>query len=234
MKHDDPIKELLIKYKMDRPLPDDQRRRMRKIKKHTLVTIIKKQGKYSTFLFVVISFYLWIKRVGISLSLGKSAVVILSAITVLGGAAAAGAIYIISRSAAPEMECIEQGRNAPAGEARGSGRTTAPNYRAIIVPLEYDPEIGQAGALANNLIRNELNGMKGGAAVTPPGSSGSDKAKKILTGSVVKLENMYTITVRIIDRNTSRILYFGSENAESEHDIPRACRELSARIADKL
>lgn len=236
MTRKDPIRELLKKYKLDRPLPDGQKNRLGSIRKKSMISILRKRGKYSPFVLIVVWFFFWIKRFGVSLSLGKSAVVVFTAIIITMGAVATSAYYAVNLLLKEEIktERIKQDVNKNAGPEAASGREAAHRYQIVIGSFEFDPEIGATGRQINNSIRYELIRIKGGNTVAPPGVPGTVAIKNILVGSIIKLDKTYRITAKIIDRSTSRVIYLVSESADSTQDIPRACRALSEKIAAKI
>jgi hypothetical protein len=233
----DAIKELLKKYKFDRPLPDDRKKQLGRIRKKSMIAILEKKGKYSSFLFLAVTFFFWVKRFGISLSLGKSAVAVLTAMIVILGAVATSAYYAVSGLLMKHEITSEQAMTSP---TKDPGRPLEPpreektSYRIVVGNFDFDPELAAAGRQTNSSIRSELLRIKGGTMVAMAGAPGSAKTNMILAGSIIRLDATFLITAKIIDRTTSRVLFLVSESAESEQDIPRACRVISEKIAGRI
>ena len=75
MNQRDILRQVITKYKLDKPIPVKAQKEMLTARKDTLIEILKRNKKYSIFLFSVISLFFWIKRFGLSLSILKSAII---------------------------------------------------------------------------------------------------------------------------------------------------------------
>lgn len=234
----DPAKELLQKYKMDKPLPDGNRKNIRVLKKRTMIHILKNQKRYSTFVFLAVSIFFWIKRFGVSFSLVKSAVVVLFALTLFVGAVAASAFitvkYLVMNTSVKEEIYKRKNKKEEVHNNELEKKINIPQYRISMAYFEYDSAISAIGRQVNSSLRNELLNLKGGNVIDFTSGPANIKSNRIIVGSITKLDTTYLITAKIIDRTTSRIIEYVTETVETESDIPRACSVVSAKIAKKI
>ncbi len=84
-----------------------------------------------------------------------------------------------------------------------------------------------------SIIAGELMRIKGKDKVIRTGTSRKN-VNLMLIGSVEKLGVRYLITGKLVDVESSKILFTASESISSKPGIEKACRKLAGRIAEEI
>jgi hypothetical protein len=236
------MQRLFEKYRLTNPLPDDVQEHAYRMKRKTLVSMLKNLGLYSPVYGAILIVYLALKEIGIGLGVAQSAAVLFvaSAITALGIAAGG---YVAVKKVAPtappraEQEApVKEAAPAVGGAARpevtaGADRAS---YRYVIQFYGLDNNGADeamvrrvAGALTGEILR--LKGKDTTALVSAPSESGW-----FLTGSVEKLDRSYLLTVRLTDRRTRRIIFAASKESADEEGLVRAGSGFARSISEEI
>ncbi|MCP4130226.1 MAG: hypothetical protein GY754_04525 [bacterium] len=252
----DQFKKVLVKYKFHNPTPPENKKAVGKFKKDTLVTILKKKGKYGLFVSLVISLFLWTKKAGFSISIGKIMLIVAAVGTVTAATISAGAYftvkYIAETRSLEKTEPIEKNEldimEPTKDTIKDSEKKTAfappvtPDkkpeaekirYKLAVTGLQYDSSIKDIGRKINNSILAGVVSIGGkDAAARISTIPKKERPKKILSGTIVKLDETYRISAKIVEKG--RVILYETETAKSKDDIDRACKALSKKIAGKL
>lgn len=234
----DIIQRLFEKFRFAEPMPDDVRRGMPNRKKAGLVSILRMKKKYGIFTAPVIWLFFLARRMGITLSMAMSSLVVWSFIILIIGSTTIGLVYTVKyflqrdpvaeTEVAPGNDVLKaDGKNAFPAASHGEG----PPVSLGVVPFEF---VGVDPVLADQVTR-KIGGRiivsRGARKVVYVGSTGgATKAKSLLLGAVVRVGGGYRITARVVDSSSTRIIAFASENISSVEELDDACGRISAKV----
>jgi hypothetical protein len=236
------MQRLFEKYRLTNPLPDDVQEHSYRMKRKTLVVMLKRLGIYSPVYGAILIIYLALKDIGIGLGVAQSAAVLFVASAITAAGIAAGgyaAVKKVAPTAPPRAEQQAPVREAaPADGSAARPEVTAGADRAVhkyIIQFYGLDNNGAdeamvrrvAGALAGEILR--LKGRETTAMVSAPSESGW-----FLTGSVEKLDRSYLLTVRLTDRRTRRIIFAASEESADEEGLVRAGARFARSISEEI
>ncbi len=244
------IDQLFEKYKMKEPLPPEVRSRINKSKKKSLINILS-QGKKNYFIIITVSVLLFMKKFGLNLTLLKSVIlagasaVIITGTAVVSTAAVYYKIFNPNDLKKPVMDVPEDITNTSGISTSTNEKSSADKTFAapkVQIPFEvgimYFYSDAKSSAFSSKIMagvtQNLIKLRNPDFAGFVSDSKSSNKAKKILTGSVLKLDNNYKITLKLVDFKTTQILVYITETVEKEEDAARASESIAKKILDKM
>ena len=252
MKTEEILKTVIDKYKLDDPVPFEARMVMEKSRKENLVRILKKETGGIIFISLVVSFFLWIKKFGISVSIAKSAVAVTAALIIGAGVITAAGVYTAGKIAdyiSDNNQKTEHIQNLK----KDSGESINPEVQAVpeiisysvaVAPVEMDDVPDKLLSEYRNQMIHELRENKGvKAAVNSYSLDNYHTSDKTLQVSIIKLdekskasgaESVYRISAKIISTADSRVLMYSSVTADGESTIPDSIKKLAEKISAKL
>jgi hypothetical protein len=236
------MQRLFEKYRLTNPLPDDVQEHAYRMKRKTLVSMLKNLGLYSPVYGAILIVYLALKEIGIGLGVVQSAAVLFVASAITAAGIAAGGYVAVKKvvpAAPPRAEQaapVKEAAPAAGGADRreGTAGTDRAIYKYIIQFYGLDNNGADeamvrrvAGALTGEILR--LKGKDATALVSAPSESGW-----LLTGSVEKLDRSYLLTVRLTDRRTRRIIFAASKESADEEGLVRAGSGFARSISEEI
>jgi len=246
------LKAVIDKYKLSEPVPFDVRMAMEKSRKENLIKILKRDVHRAIFLSMVVSFFLWIKKFGISISIIKSAVAVSVALIIGAGIITVAGVYTTGKIIdyiSDEKQKIEQVQDIKidSGSNEKTEESGAPeiiSYAVAVSPVEMDNASYKLLSEYRNIMIRELRKIKGTkAAINLNSLDEYHLADKTLNISIIKLneksqgsgdESVYRISAKIISSTNSRVLMHTSETAAGENAISGSIQKLAAKLSAKL
>ncbi|MFH0977013.1 MAG: hypothetical protein V1874_14625 [Spirochaetota bacterium] len=244
------LKAVIDRYELSEPVPQDVRLAMDRSRKENLVKILKKDARRFIFISTVVSFFLWIKKFGISLSIAKSAVTVTTACIISAGALTTAGVYttkkIIEHFSAgmPNTEeKIEEMKKTKTGSLERRIVPGILTYAVAVSQIEMDEISNDRLYEYTNKIIRDLRNIKGAqAAININNLDKKHFSDKILSISIIKLKESQTtgsksefrISAKIVNSNNSQVLMYASETADNESMIQDSLRKLAKKISDKL
>ncbi len=246
MKQNDLIKELFRKYHLQQELPPGSREKMAVLRRETLVAILRSKGKYSLLLVPVLKIFYLSRRIGIPLSMSKSAIAAATALMLATGTVSAGTYYTIRyvqdilRSTEHEKPVIPGQENSnivPVTPGKAYVRDTV-SYQLAIGKFHSSDKTGSTMAerLKRSLIEtlNEREAVGKAALLQQIQDNRINEVKYILLGSVIQLENSYRVSARLVEQKTSRIIMYASETVAQKDQLHKATSAIANKIAAAL
>ncbi|TAL29462.1 MAG: hypothetical protein EPN93_21435 [Spirochaetes bacterium] len=238
MKRIDALHDVLAAYGLTHDMPVSARAAMRDSQKEVLSAILKNKGRLTLLVSLAVGFQFLLKKLGIGITLAKSALAV--------SAAAIGATIVISGTAVYTIHkvvlapIVEESANPHEGtDSRDREKKSLefihPPFDLGIMPFESDASVSREAARVSLGIAQltlRLKGPDHAAFMANP--TAFAKPRRALTGTVVKLGSIFRISVKLIDNASSQVVFFTSENANGEADIDRACAAIMARMEGKL
>jgi hypothetical protein len=233
------IDQLFEKYKIKEPIPPEIRSQLNKSKKKVLINILG-HGKKSFPVIITVSILLFVKKFGINLTLFKSAILAGISVIIITGAAAFSTVAVYNKfltSNGIKQPIID----VPADKINNAEKFSS-DKTIIRIPYEvgimniYSDEKSSAvsSKIMAGIIQSLIKSKNPDFAGFVSDSKSSNKAKKILTGSVLKLDNNYKITLKLVDFETTQILVYITETIEKEDDISIAAVSIARKILKKM
>jgi len=243
----DVLKSVIDKYELSDPVPLNVRQAMEKSRKENLIRILKKDSRRVLFISAVVSFFLWIKKLGISISIVKSAVAVISALVIVIGVLVTASVYTTGKIMdylQDEAPVIEQVQNSETESVEKPVVQDVLSYAVAVSPVEMDDV---SDALLREYTKKmilELRNIKGAqAAIDIDKLDKYHLADKILSISIIKLDeksqndsagSVYRVSAKIISTVNSQVLMYSSVTADAESGIPDSLRKLAEKVSAKL
>lgn len=231
------------RFRFVEPVPPEVQRHIRRVKRREFLKILRRAGAYSTLFAIVSSVFFTLKKLGVSITIAKAAMLIGVSALLLFGGAASSVYYAVRALTAPDSEIRvqseESGQSVASSQALVSN-ATAPTA-ATDPPELVERRFGVQGFTAANvdpataarvsgMVASELAKLKGGERVIR-GASKDRKAGMLVLGSVEELGGAYDVTARVVSVKDGRILFYSSETAGSAAELDGAAVRLSRKIA---
>lgn len=247
MNNAETLKAVIEKYKLDEPVPAGVRAAMLQSRRDTLAFILRRGAMTAFFTTAVVSFFLWIKKFGISLSIAKSAVAVSAAMIIGAGAVTATTIYTAGRIMRTVSE--NKARSGLIQPVRETKTEETPameilHYNVAVQNVVIENDSGLKSSVYTSGIISELRRIKGAkGAINISSLDDYHVSDRILSVSIMKLEenrtfsgsrSVYRISAKVINPSNSHIIMHTSVTAESLEKIPESISTLAVKISGKL
>ena len=240
------LKNVIDKYEISMHMSRQARAAMNRSKRKNLSLILKRQVRGIIFINATVTFFLWVKKYGISISFTKSAIAVSVTILSMAGIVSYSAVFTARvvidslRQDKTSASVIEQIIEAPVLPEQDVVRQVV-SYAVAVNRVEMKGADAQARTgLTNDVIR-ELAGLKGNRAAISSNSIDSyHVSDKVLSVSVIKLAgsssdvSVFRISAKVINSADSRVILYVSETAESEDKIKDSLKILMKKVSSVL
>jgi len=233
------IDRLLFQCDLPMALPDEVKKEIIRSKKEVLVSILKKAGKYSISLAIIINIALLLKKIGIGVSAAKigvavHTVAILAATTTVVGTGTVIYRAVASKSAVEPVITAPVIPDAKIETPPVSGTSAAKKVRQLcIVPFTGNQEISEEIAGVCDGIFRAIGGTTSPETIIQ--SSGDDvDARLILSGSVSLINGIYYVRVKLIESESSRIVSAVIKTAASKEELEAVSESIADEIRPQL
>jgi hypothetical protein len=244
------LKAVIEKYELSEPVPQDVRISMIKSRKRNLILILNQDAKGGLFVSAVVSLFLWVKKLGISISIIKSAIAVSMALIIGAGLITAAGLYtagMVVNYFADEKQTIDRIDNVSTVPEEKPVSPVVQDilfYSVAVSMVEMEDAPDKLISDFTTKVISELRNIKGAkAAIDIKKLDKYHKADKILTISIIKLDektsssdtgSIYRISAKIVNSNNSRVLMYSSTTAEDRNNIPDSLRKLAEKISVQL
>ncbi|HPS57093.1 MAG TPA: hypothetical protein PK514_03220 [Spirochaetota bacterium] len=242
MNNEELLGAVINKYKLDEPVPAGVRRSMEQSRNDNLVKILKQDAQHALFISAVVSFFLWIKKFGVSVSIVKSAAAVTAAIAIGAGAITAAGVYGTVKITGYLHGTNKDATGTVLTVAREEKVSAGPEvitYSLAVSQVEMDDAAGNVLSGYTDTVIKELRRSSGPrAAVNFDMLDSFHKADRILSVSIIKLDekshSVFRISAKIISSTNSQVLKHVSETVSREDEIPDALRILAVKVSAGL
>ena len=236
---------VLEKYRFREPLPEADRRAALRLKSESLRRVLEANGRYGALYGLVLWLFFHARKFGLKLTIVQ-AEALLAGLAVAASVCAAGGAYgAVRYFTAPHIRCESLPANDAPGRAAGpgaragdpaAGRTAAAFAGGPALDLVIDDFTGKKldGAAREHitaLVTEQLAGTRGITIGRASERNRSRSSRLLLMGSVDSFGEAYLIHVKIVDSETTRIVFSASEKAASAKDLERAASSIAGKIA---
>ena len=239
----------LYRFAFKEPLPEHIQQAIQSYKKESLVQTLKELGEYNIAYGLILKIYYLTKRLGISISVAQSKM-IFGIISFL-----IGIVLTIVLSIAIKNIGITENTVIDNTKKNEFMKEESKTYKQIInKKSQIDKKKNKntkfrigieefTGDLIDKSILKKITDnlaykfiqIKGKNRIIDLRSNrGQSHINLLLRGSIEKLGETYIITAKIIDIESSRILFITTEEAESIDSIKDACSMIAERAAESL
>lgn len=236
------FEKLMSKFRFTRPVPLEVRRRISSSKKKQFRTILKKTGGYSVSFGIIASLFFSLKKLGMGVSIIKTAI-ILASVTAASVVLIATGVYTtvkhIDRDEKRETGVLETGQlDVQPAEENDSEPADSPEAIASRIAVRVftaDNADKNMSVTVTDAVADELALLRGKDFTLNIRKSNDEKRyRMILVGSVEQRDSVFMITARVSDVRDSRVIFYASEEAASPGDITAACKSIARKIAQSI
>ncbi len=235
MADDKRIESLLSSYGLRTPVPAEYRRYILARKTHLYRRILKSAGRLTILTAVGASIYFLLKRIIAGITLTKIVLSVLITVSVSsGGYLAIRYIYLqyISNENMPVDLRADGVEKKLHSIVKPGGGKPAFEYLIAVRPFagrSVEPAIRVKAA---KHISRELTALRGGGFAGI--SHGGDSARYALVGSIETAGNSMTLLIKVVEVETSEIVFAAQEKLNSREELADVCVKISRRIAARI
>ncbi len=238
------MEKILSRFRFTEPVDQAVQEHIRRTRSDQFGKILDSAGGGSFFFSPVYRFFFFMKSAGFSTTITKSAVILLAAGVLFVSGISAGLYFTLRTDPVQKHSVLIEGEDKGISIIQDNVSLKKSGENINIKPAAGTIHKARLFSLTGNGVPEEtckaitgsiytlLNSMGGDGTVT------IDKTSKtspfIILGEVDTLEKSLTISLRLVERKTGKIAAYGRANAESEKDIPAACKKLSKTIFERL
>ncbi len=235
MSDDKRIEGLLSGYGLRTPVPAEFRRHILARKTRLYRRILKSAGRLTILTAIGASIYFLLKRIIAGITLTKIVLSILITVSVsFGGYITIRYVYLryISNTALSVVPRSEIDEKELRAIIKPGGGKPAFEYLIAVRPFagrSVEPAIRVKAA---KHISRELTALRGGGFAGL--SHGVDSARYALVGSIETAGNTMTLLIKVVEVETSEIVFAAQEKLNSREELADACVKISRRIAARI
>jgi hypothetical protein len=234
------MQKVFDKYHISHPIDEDAQAHTVRMKGENLTTILKHFGVYSSLYALILSVTLFFKKIGLGLSIVQSAYFLLATTAVAATLISIGGIFALKHfvfdplahhtqetSVATNIDSAIPGDGTRARIKSATRRVQESTAGVYFIGLVSNG--AETGLIADvtDIILLELKLVRGAVFTTRDKGS---TARYALSGSVDKLDGMYQVSIKLIDRSTRKIIYAVSKTS----DTPEGIRNIARKIAREI
>jgi hypothetical protein len=238
------LDKLFDQYRFTSPLSSEMQQASIAARSAVLKTILIKHGSSAVFTAATVKLFFFLKKMGISLTLGKCAAVIITMVITVGSAVAVPGILIVrdmlkkdtvqapaSIHVLPESQTDSVISKTPVRASVPAAPLAKPKLE--IVPFAIQSSNDEGGAKLTQSLQNNFSAVRGKSFAVVSGGSSED-APMILTGSIRKNELGYSVQARLVDASNSRVLLMITETASDEKEIEGAAKRIVQKVLGSM
>ncbi len=233
---------LIDKYQLTDETPADVKNNISQYKKAGFKNIIKKAGKYSIISAAVYSVFFFLKKLGISISVFKSIIIVSVGSIVIVSSVSTGVYYTIKHITGKDQKLEKKidntqlkNKNIEALKNNPQNKTTAVTTKDATVAFGVIPFAVEnapktiSTAFTSGLISN-LKAAHGSKAVMRLNIAKQNRVKKLVIGSIDRIDGSYIITAKVVRVKDSKILKMVTETVDSKDKLQAAAKRISAKV----
>ncbi len=211
-------------------------------KNENLIKILKGSGRYGVVIQLILALMYSIRRCGIGVSFHQSCIIFYTASFLAISGITAGSYTAISKYIelcatrnADTVGVSDRETHSGILPLHSGDTTTDPpanhygSNKIYMGTIEtINAEAGTADEIVLSIKRN-LARIHGPQNLVSTADTAN--VSYALTGSITGINEIYIISVKIIDRRESRIIYMTSRNITDKNAIAASCKEIAASIS---
>ena len=242
------LQDRLDKYKVTRPVPAGVRRDILAHKRKNFIAIMKKLDRYSPLLGAFLFIYFLLRKFGIIATLKQCGVILAVSVALTVAGISTGAYMVIkhvlytpSPSEMQKDKTEDNSLQKPKDEtiSQPDDNYTSPPLRDVKNIIVFQPFDGMNAStgeisLVSGTIHNELTHIRGSKnIISSQVHSPEASTRLLLIGTVRKMGGAYAITAKVIDRESGKIHFAATEEAQVD-TLTSASKKLAKEISDNI
>jgi hypothetical protein len=227
------LREILTFYRFDIPLSDRNRLHSIKSKKKVLVAILKRYGKYTVVVMLCINFVFVLKKTGIYITLAKSFSILIISIVLFLSTVLLAYIFLhipdendIGIFQKPVIDAKSEAQPL----VKGKPVFSVIQYRFQIADFSSMPAEKSVAERFVRVMKREISKNGGKDVVAFLVDTKGYQAPNIITGSVLKTNEGYMVTVHIVDSGSSQVKSVFREQAVSMDDLDGLAKKIALEV----
>ena len=236
------LEKLLIQFRFTRPIPAEVRNRIKENKKRQFVLILKKTGGYSLVFGLVASLFFTLKKLGVGITIIKSALILTVSATAAATLITAGiytSVKYLTQHKNKENACLDITDKKASFTIKDEAEPFLTTDPAAVIAQRIGIQVFTAvntdkalSPAVTDAIAEELMRLRGkNYTVNIRKSTNTKRYRMMLIGSVEQRGSSLAITARVSDVDDSKILFYASEPVSSADRTDAACKVLARKIA---
>jgi TolB-like protein len=233
------IEKLLEKYRFREEVPPETRKRMLSLRKSAYRSIMKRYGRWTILLSTGASLYFWLKKFGIGLTIQQAVAAVTAFVTLALAGLSLGTVYTVKKYIMDEEKPVIKENSLekpePETDLPETGKSS-PVREKVSCKIHVKPLAGE------NTEPDVLNSFRRGlaASMTKKGGKNTATLKEdtgspfIVTGSIVRLGTTYRVSLRLVERETSRVILMESATAGSREKLRKIYEEMAVKMVTRL
>jgi hypothetical protein len=209
----------------DEAVSDEFKRFQKKRKKALYKRILVRLGKYSFYTGLAVSLFFGIKK--ISAVIGTK---ILVGSFLIAASASSVIIYTIVEKSDTPVVLNETDTIAEIIAPSPKKETKITHYTLGMQSFKTGSVDSETVEKVNRYMLQAMNSAKDDRYAANLSEIGEEKATYIVNQSIEKVNNSYYIQIKIIDKNTSAIMFASKGTAESENNLQETCNNIARQV----
>ncbi len=247
MNNEELLNSVIKKYELADPLPAEVRAFMEKSRREGLVNILRQDAPRAIMVTAAVSFFLWIKKFGVTVSIVKSAVAVTAAAAIGAGAVTAAGVYgtvKVTRYLSSDNSGVKtiEVTGTETSALQDNTDLTLPRvlyYDLAVSPVEMDSDVPGVLQEYTHVVIDELRKVNGEhSAISIDLLDSNHKSDRVLGLSIIKLDDNpaseYRVSAKIINSRNSQVIKHISRTVRSESEIPGSLRSLAVKVSAGL
>lgn len=240
------LQDLLDKYKVTRPVPAGVRRDILAHKRRNFVTIMKKLDRYNPLLGASLLIYFLLRKLGIIATLKQCGIILAVSVALTVAGISTGA-YLVIKHTSPSSNEMQKEKAEDNSlqktnndvKSKFSDDFTSPPLRDVknvIVFQPFDGMNASTGEISqvSGTIHNELTRIRGSKNIISTQAGVTNASTNLLLiGTVRKMGAAYAITAKVIDRESGKIHFAATEEAQPD-TLNLVSKKLAKEISDNI
>lgn len=238
----DTLKQLFEKCKLSENLSPETKKVMLDSKKEVFIKIMKSQAKYGFLMFFIVTLFFGIKRFGITLSIVKSSIVVITLAVFVTAGLISGSYFLVQHivfsDQIPEKEIqniTPDNGVSPNAKKKTSKMKRKTDYKLDVFSFSSEGiDRKKVNRITDKIIK-QLNLIKGkNTAKLSINDKKINKYNRRLLGSVVQIDKNIMITAKIINVHTSKVIFYITEETDSIDKIDKLCDLVAQKISRQI
>ena len=238
------LQHVLEKYKVTTPVSPLVQEHILKNKRKHLVVILKRLGRYNPLFGLILLIYFLSRKLGIGLSIIQSFVAVtVFSLVLAGGISVPVVMYFktvlqTEKSKNSEIEIKNSNGITDVKSRAGSQRKELTSerqsvYKNTILLHPFESSSEELSSAVTSGVKRELARIRGNRNVVTP-LNDSNISSVLMFGSVERIKISYVVSIRIVDKETGKLIFMTTEQFANRKDLPGVSKKLARSISERI
>jgi hypothetical protein len=232
------LKLILKMAAFEQPVPDTVKIQMMNSMRKNLIIILKRFGKYGFFTMAAVHLFFILKKIGISISLFKSYILLIMVSVLVAGVVGVTAFTVIKKhftavSPVKETTLASIPQNGRFKQQPGKKFALPQNYKLEMLPFVASGKSTSDANKVTNTVYKYLKKHFKETVVLSEADHGVE-SPYMMVGTIINLENTNTIHARLVDARSSMVLLYLSEKWVNDDDLGLIAEKIAYAFSQKI